>query len=379
MRTWVLSAVCLLALAALAAALPRPLDDPKESTPAQQQTDDLRHKRTIGFLRSYFPSLTEILDRKIQTITRFLFRLIGRLVLGGADNGGGGGGTDASSSGGAGASSSGGAGNGRRISITLPTYPPGLDDEDEEEDEDDNETAASANDVDANATSAGPEEVKNRVVRATAEEPLEAEKEGKEDQDAAADDQDARDKRFLFGFGRQSEEGGQGSGGGSGNFLFDLIRDTATRTARAAGGFYRMVAGTDGEEGDKQAIRYSPWLNGKKDEEPETAASHLSLGLSGKASLIAGSGATEDVNDHATTGPSAPSYYSTGAAAAIAETPEVDAKEDGYTSGIPGPITRLFVIANRGISNLVQDLILRLAQTSERIVNFKARLITSII
>ncbi|XP_065350050.1 uncharacterized protein LOC135945993 isoform X2 [Cloeon dipterum] len=319
MRTWVLSAVCLLALAALAAALPRPLDDPKESTPAQQQTDDLRHKRTIGFLRSYFPSLTEILDRKIQTITRFLFRLIGRLVLGGADNGGGGGGTDASSSGGAGASSSGGAGNGRRISITLPTYPPGLDDEDEEEDEDDNETAASANDVDANATSAGPEEVKNRVVRATAEEPLEAEKEGKEDQDAAADDQDARDKRFLFGFGRQSEEGGQGSGGGSGNFLFDLIR------------------------------------------------------------LIAGSGATEDVNDHATTGPSAPSYYSTGAAAAIAETPEVDAKEDGYTSGIPGPITRLFVIANRGISNLVQDLILRLAQTSERIVNFKARLITSII
>ncbi|KAK1131083.1 hypothetical protein K0M31_017380 [Melipona bicolor] len=46
---------------------------------------------------------------------------------------------------------------------------------------------------------------------------------------------------------------------------------------------------------------------------------------------------------------------------------------------IPGPVTRLFVIVNRGISNLVQDLILRLAATSERIVNFKARLITSII
>ncbi|XP_074101566.1 uncharacterized protein LOC141529083 isoform X2 [Cotesia typhae] len=46
---------------------------------------------------------------------------------------------------------------------------------------------------------------------------------------------------------------------------------------------------------------------------------------------------------------------------------------------VPGPITRLFVIANRGISNLVQDIILRLAATSERIVNFKARLITSII
>ncbi|KAK0177425.1 hypothetical protein PV328_001481 [Microctonus aethiopoides] len=46
---------------------------------------------------------------------------------------------------------------------------------------------------------------------------------------------------------------------------------------------------------------------------------------------------------------------------------------------VPGPITRLFVIANRGISNLIQDIILRLAATSERIVNFKARLITSII
>lgn len=54
-------------------------------------------------------------------------------------------------------------------------------------------------------------------------------------------------------------------------------------------------------------------------------------------------------------------------------------RTDGTQEAIPGPITRLFVIANRGISNLIQDLILRLAATSERIVNFKARLITSII
>jgi hypothetical protein len=91
-----------------------------------------------------------LLDRKIQTITRFLFRLIGRLVLGGGggdDGGAAGGGTSATSSGGASSSSAAG-GKGRRISITLPTYPPGLDDEDEDEDEDeDNDTAASANDV----------------------------------------------------------------------------------------------------------------------------------------------------------------------------------------------------------------------------------------
>jgi len=54
-------------------------------------------------------------------------------------------------------------------------------------------------------------------------------------------------------------------------------------------------------------------------------------------------------------------------------------KGDGYTEGIPGPVTRMFVLANRGLSNLVQDLILRIAQTSERVVNFKARLITSLI
>ncbi len=35
-----------------------------------------------------------------------------------------------------------------------------------------------------------------------------------------------------------------------------------------------------------------------------------------------------------------------------------DNSEDNYSAGIPGPLTRLFVIANRGISNLIQDLIL---------------------
>lgn len=78
--------------------------------------------------------------------------------------------------------------------------------------------------------------------------------------------------------------------------------------------------------------------------------------------LVAGSGGTEQ-SDEANAAP-------------------VDgdvAKGDGYTEGIPGPVTRLFIIANRGIANLIQDLILRIAQTSERIVNFKARLITSII
>jgi len=64
-------------------------------------------------------------------------------------------------------------------------------------------------------------------------------------------------------------------------------QDTASRTARAAGGFYRMVAGTGADE-----IKYSPWLKkkgGEEDDEPEAAASGLTLGLGvgvhGKASV----------------------------------------------------------------------------------------------
>lgn len=117
--------------------------------------------------------------------------------------------------------------------------------------------------------------------------------------DDGDDSEENRNKRFLnFGVGGEASAGG--SGGGSGNFLFDIVR---------------LVAGS-------------------------------SSGSSG-----------------------------VGEAAVEGEA----AKGDNLTEGVPGPITRLFIIANRGIANLIQDLILRLAQTSERIVNFKARLITSII
>ena len=44
-----------------------------------------------------------------------------------------------------------------------------------------------------------------------------------------------------------------------------------------------------------------------------------------------------------------------GDVAAGAPTP---GRNDGTTEAVPGPVTRLFVIANRGISNLIQDLIL---------------------
>jgi hypothetical protein len=59
--------------------------------------------------------------------------------------------------------------------------------------------------------------------------------------------------------------------------------------------------------------------------------------------LVAGSGNTDSADD------GKPAEVS---GAAHAE------KDDGYQAGIPGPITRLFIVVNRGIANLVQDLIL---------------------
>lgn len=64
-------------------------------------------------------NLLQIIDRKIQQITRILFRVVGRLILRGGN-----GGTSAAGGGNGGS-------EGRKISITLPTYPP-VDDEEEE-------------------------------------------------------------------------------------------------------------------------------------------------------------------------------------------------------------------------------------------------------
>ncbi|XP_038207454.1 uncharacterized protein LOC119829127 [Zerene cesonia] len=153
--------------------------------------------------------------------------------------------------------------------------------------------------------------------------------------DDADDSEENRNKRFLS-FG-----GGSSSGGGSGNFLFDVVRRPAEMVARAAGTAFRLFAGTDS----------------------------LNVGLTASHS------ATLDPNDPQLVAGSSSGASSGGDAAAEGE----EGKGDNLTEGVPGPITRLFIIANRGIANLIQDLILRIAQTSERIVNFKARLITSII
>ncbi|KAG5877053.1 hypothetical protein JTB14_029381 [Gonioctena quinquepunctata] len=287
----------------------------------------------------FCPPLSQVLDNVIQNVTSTAFRVFGRAILQGGGLGGG------------------GNGGGQKVSVVLPTFPPDEDDEDYEDDEDEtSSTAPNAELVDrsenseSDSSSEAPKEAmalsaENEVVDSTTEAnnkndkenspagPLftspvndesnliakrhvrvtrevdETDQEGAESapvpEDLSDVDEDGEDrnKRFLP-FGGSAD--GHASGG-SGNFLFDIIR------------------------------------------------------------LVAGSGATEEADEKAN---------------APGGVVEVDVQKSGdghYTEGIPGPITRLFVIANRGVANLVQDLILRLAQTSERLVNFKARLITALI
>ncbi|XP_066589189.1 uncharacterized protein [Prorops nasuta] len=174
-------------------------------------------------------------------------------------------------------------------------------------------------------------------------------------------DDENRNKRFLnFGFGGGGAGGG--SGAGSGNFLFDIIRQAADGAARAAGTVYRVVAGTQSlglglsatRDLGPAALNAAPAAQGAPPAAPPPPTPQPGTGA--QPPLVAGSGSNSQGNSSASSG-----------------------RTDGTQEAVPGPITRLFVIANRGISNLIQDLILRLAATSERIVNFKARLITSII
>ncbi|XP_074041357.1 uncharacterized protein isoform X1 [Leptinotarsa decemlineata] len=347
----------------------------------------------VKLVGAFCPPLSQVLDNVIQNVTSTAFRVFGRAILQGGGLGG----------------SGGGGGGGQKVSVVLPTFPPDDDDEDYE-DEDDAESSSSASLVqldgkstisDSDTTSDSQNEaivlrsddetsdgsdagvmnteknkksetenipsslytspandesnlIAKRHVRVTREVD-DSDQEGAESapvpEDLAnieEDDQD-RNKRFL-------PFGGDGhASGGSGNFLFDIIRNTADRAARTAGTVYRMVAGTEN-------FGKGLFAGALQSQTPDNAAAPSSPA----AQLVAGSGATEESDEKGN---------SPGGVAEI----DIQKSAGHYSEGIPGPITRLLVIANRGVANLVQDLILRLAQTSEKLVNFKARLITSLI
>ncbi|KYN35380.1 hypothetical protein ALC56_10215 [Trachymyrmex septentrionalis] len=324
----------------------------------------LRSKRTIGILRQLFPDISQRIESKVNSIIGEIIRVLGPVILRNLLGGGMGNtsGVERSDEGTSvvgkspfdddeeDESTSAGSNNASKVSISLPTFPP-----DEEETFNSSSsttsssimTAESRANIDVNPESEnrvneiGSESQNNEVrVQFADEVPSDSSPQELTPLDETETEEDEnRNKRFLFGFG-----GGSGGGAGSGNFLFDIIRQAADGAARAAGTVYRVVAGT-------QSLGLG--LSASRDVGPAAPAAANPGGtgtpMSGASStaapgagilppLVAGSGSNQ------LSGSSSSDTHDVG-------------KSDEHEA-VPGPVTRFFVIANRGLSNLVQDLIL---------------------
>ncbi|XP_044255702.1 DNA-directed RNA polymerase I subunit rpa1 isoform X3 [Tribolium madens] len=285
----------------------------------------LRSVNSIVKLVGVFcPPLSQVLDNVIQNVTSTAFRVFGRVILRGGLGGGSGG-----SSGGSTAS---------RVNVVLPTYPP-----DEDEDyEDEDESTSPADNVDlrisqsTSATQTGQTVVNTTSTLYTS---------------AASDDDNTVAKRHVRVVrAAEKEEAAEEEE--------EEDQDGAESAPQPA----EDLSNVDADDTDRNK-RYSPF--GGTEHHGAAGSGNFLFDI---IRLVAGSGATEE-SDEKINGPGGVAEVD------IAKSVGVD----HHGEGIPGPITRLFVIANRGLANLVQDLILRLAQTSERLVNFKARLVTSLI
>ncbi|KYM76957.1 hypothetical protein ALC53_12649, partial [Atta colombica] len=321
----------------------------------------LRSKRTIGILRQLFPDISQRIESKVNSIIGEIIRVLGPVILRNILGGGMGNiaGVERSDEGTSvvgispfgddeDESTSTGSNNASKVSISLPTFP-----SDEEETFNSSSsttsssitTAESRINIDVNAESEnrvneiGSESQNNEVrVQFADEVPSDSSPQELTPLDETETEEDEnRNKRFLFGFG-----GGSGGSTGSGNFLFDIIRQAADGAARAAGTVYRVVAGT-------QSLGLG--LSASRDVGPAAPAAANPGGtgtpMSGASStaapgagilppLVAGSGSNQ-----------------------LSGSPSSDTqgKSDEHEA-VPGPVTRFFVIANRGLSNLIQDLIL---------------------
>uniref|UniRef100_A0A7G3ALI8 Putative secreted protein n=1 Tax=Lutzomyia longipalpis TaxID=7200 RepID=A0A7G3ALI8_LUTLO len=90
-----------------------------------------RNKRTIDILRQLFPTISQIIEQKIQMILPVLIRTVGPILLRGGLGGssGGGGGTQTNDDDEVETNS-----GDRKVSVSLPVFEPGSDDDDEDDD-----------------------------------------------------------------------------------------------------------------------------------------------------------------------------------------------------------------------------------------------------
>lgn len=146
---------------------------------SEDQKINERNKRTIGMLRELFPTISQILDQKIQMITSYLFRTIGPILLR-SGLGGGAGGTGAGKSGSTdddfdddfddddddkNISSD----SGRKVSISLPTFPPSTDADADSDDADDSASGSTAATSDENEIRKRAAALRSAVTDSTAD------------------------------------------------------------------------------------------------------------------------------------------------------------------------------------------------------------------
>ncbi|GJQ75267.1 hypothetical protein Trydic_g9865 [Trypoxylus dichotomus] len=368
----------------------------------------------VQLLRRFCPQLFQVIDNVVQNITSQVFSVVGRVILRNGLGGGGSGGSLES-----------------RVSVVLPTFPPDEDDYNDEDSTDDttsggldirivdsrtsttpvsNEIPLSANDVDTEGapftdnTNPSLSDIKLNSIDAILNGILDVQ--NSEEINSSNDAETSTIKNIEMVV---SKETGDEVTTTETNIRFDIkvvqngsvvntipligentIKETNISVkkrspANVIGRSRRVIreveadqepAASGGNGPDPADLSDIDTEDSERDKRylPFSGEAHVSAGggsgnfLFDIIRLIAGSGATEESDEK-----------DNGAGAGGVAEIDVAKTADGYTEGIPGPITRLFVIANRGLANLVQDLILRLAQTSERIVNFKARLITALI
>ncbi|EFA02509.2 hypothetical protein TcasGA2_TC008212 [Tribolium castaneum] len=228
---------------------------------------------------------------------------------------------------GGGSGGSSGGSTASRVNVVLPTYPP-----DEDEDYEDEEATSPADNVDLRISQSTSATQTGQTVS------------------AASDDENTVAKRHVRVVrAAEKEEAAEEEE--------EEDQDGAESAPQPA----EDLSNVDADDTDRNK-RYSPF--GGAEHHGGAGSGNFLFDI---IRLVAGSGATEESDEKIGAGGVAEIDIAKGAGV------------EHHGEGIPGPITRLFVIANRGLANLVQDLILRLAQTSERLVNFKARLVTSLI
>uniref|UniRef100_A0A1B0GHP1 Putative conserved secreted protein n=1 Tax=Lutzomyia longipalpis TaxID=7200 RepID=A0A1B0GHP1_LUTLO len=348
-----------------------------------------RNKRTIDILRQLFPTISQIIEQKIQMILPVLIRTVGPILLRGGLGGssGGGGGTQTNDDDEVETNS-----GDRKVSVSLPVFEPGSDDDDEDDDFVDNSASPGtpSSTIEPEKTISlrtridGVEADGDDEVDATAAPTVVAA--GAVDATASATTAQSDNQNLVAG-----KDADNSLDANAINEQLETIRVVREAVAAATAAKDRQEITQQEEQGvskleggdQSPAESQSPAvddlsLDNEADDENRNkrflpfgfSSSSGGSGGSGGGSgnflfdiirLFAGSSGTQEQDERA----NAPDGSVTSG--------------DGYTEGIPGPVTRLFVLGNRGLSNLIQDLILRIARTSERLVNFKARLITSLI